>query len=105
MALQRGDRATADRCYPWYSGRTSRTLITALGVAYRDSGDTITALRVFDRAIALGDAYAMEYAGHIHECNGNTDTAARLREQAMHSPRYGWDSFAHRRSDRHPGRR
>jgi uncharacterized protein HemY len=64
--------------------------ITALGVAYRDSGDTTTALRVFDRAIALGDAYAMEYAARIHEYNGNTDTAARLREQAMHSPRYGW---------------
>jgi uncharacterized protein HemY len=64
--------------------------ITALGVAYRDNGDTPTALHVLDRAIALGDTYAMEYAARIHEHNGNTDTAAQLREQATNSPRYGW---------------
>jgi hypothetical protein len=32
----------------------------------------------------------MDYAARIHERNGNTDTAARLREQAKPSPRYGW---------------
>jgi TPR repeat protein len=90
LALQRGDRATADRWLALVLGQSQPYPITALGVAYRDNGDTATALRVFDRAIALGDAYAMEYAARIQERNGNTDTADRLREQAMQSPQYGW---------------
>lgn len=90
LALQRGDRATADRWLPLVLGQDQPYPITALGVAYRDNGDTTTALHVFDRAIALGDAYAMEYAARIHEHNGNTDAASRLREQATNSPRYGW---------------
>jgi TPR repeat protein len=90
LALQRGDRATADRWLPRILGQDQPYPITALGIAYRDNGDTATALHVFDRAITLGDAYAMDYAARIHERNGNTDTAARLHEQAQRSTRYGW---------------
>jgi TPR repeat protein len=90
LALQRGDRATADRWLPPVLGQDQPYPITALGVACRDSGDTATALRAFDRAIALGDAYAMDYAARIHARNGNTDMAARLPEQARDSPRFGW---------------
>jgi hypothetical protein len=64
--------------------------ITALGVAYRDHGDDTTALRIFDRAIALGDAYAMEYAADIHERHGDGATATRLRAQAGQGTRFGW---------------
>jgi hypothetical protein len=90
LALQRGDRAVADRWLPHVLGQGQPYPITALGVAYRDSGDTVTALRVFDRAIALDDAYAMEYAARIHDRNGDTNLAARLREQAARSTRFGW---------------
>jgi hypothetical protein len=47
-------------------------------------------LRIFNRAIVLGDGYAMEYAARIHEHRGDTPTAAKLRRNATTARRYGW---------------
>jgi TPR repeat protein len=89
LALQRGDRSAADRWLDRVLGQDQPYPITALGVAYRDCGDPVTALRIFERAIALGDAYAMEYAARIHQHNGNIIAATRLRARATDSHRYG----------------
>lgn len=90
LALRRGDRAAADRWLPGLLAQDQPYPITALGVAYREHGDDATALRVFERAIALGDAYAMEYAARIHQSNGDIAAATALRRQAESSHRFGW---------------
>jgi hypothetical protein len=41
-----------------------------LGVAFRDSGDRATAMRLFQAAIARGDPYATDYAARISAGQG-----------------------------------
>lgn len=90
LALRRGDRAAADRWLQPVLDQDQPYPVTALGVAYREYGDLDTALRLFDRAIAMGDGYAMEYAARIHERQGDAATAAGLRNDATTARRYGW---------------
>lgn len=90
LALRRGDRTVADRWVPLILNQDQPYPITALGVAFRDHGDWATALRIFDRAITLGDGYAMDYAAAIHQRDGDLDRAAQLRALATDSRRYGW---------------
>jgi len=90
LALGRGDEAVADKWRERILVQDQPYPITALGVAYRDHADPITAMRIFARSIALGDAYAMEYAARIHELNGDISAARQLRTQAAQSTRFGW---------------
>ena len=90
LALRRGDRAAADSWLEPVLKQDQPYPVTSLGVAYREYGDLDTALRLFDRAIAMGDGYAMEYAADIYEYRGDAVTAAKLRKQAATARRYGW---------------
>lgn len=90
LALRRGDRAAADRWLGPVVDQEQTYPVTALGVAYREHGDLDIALRLFDRAIVLGDGYAMEYAARIHEDRGDATTAAQLHTHATTARRYGW---------------
>jgi TPR repeat protein len=90
IALQRYDRLAAEKWIEPLLAQDQPYPITALGVAFRDSGDESTAMRIFDRAIALGDAYAMEYAANIHWAHGDLETATELRRRAETATRYGW---------------
>lgn len=90
LALQRDDRVAAEKWIEPLLAQDQPYPITALGVAFRDNGDEDTAMRMFDRAIALGDGYAMEYAARTHEACGDAEGATELRERATGAVRYGW---------------
>jgi len=91
LALQRDDRVAAKKWIePLLLAQDQPYPITALGVALRDSGDESTAVRIFDRAVALGDGYAMEYAARIHWAHGDIEAATEVRRRAEGATRYGW---------------
>ncbi len=82
LALGRGDRAGADRWIEPVLGQDEVFPVTALGVAFRDSGDEATALRLFHAGIGRGDPYAMDYAATIYQARDDADRAAQLRSRA-----------------------
>lgn len=90
LALERGDRVAAERWVEPVLAQDQPYPITALGVAYRDNDDESTAMRIFDRAIALGDGYAMEYAARILWAHGDIEAATELRRKAESATWYGW---------------
>lgn len=82
LALGRGDHAEAARWIEPILGQAETFPVTALGVAFRDSGDEDTAMRLFHAAMAGGDPYAMDYAARIYDARGETTHAAQLRGRA-----------------------
>jgi TPR repeat protein len=93
LALQRGDRRAAGRWLEPLLAQSQPYPITAMGVAYRDHGDVETAMRAFERAIALGDGYAMRYAARIHQAKGDHKTARRLLRSAAGATHFGLGRF------------
>jgi tetratricopeptide (TPR) repeat protein len=82
LALGRGDHDEAARWMEPILGQEDTFPVCALGVAFRDSGDEATAMRLFHTAIAGGDPYAMDYAARIYDARGETEHAAQLRSRA-----------------------
>jgi tetratricopeptide (TPR) repeat protein len=82
LALQRDDHTAAIRWLKHVLDQDTPFPITATGVAFRDHGDDSTALQAFNRAIDLGDPYAMQYAARLLEAHGHTADAAELRARA-----------------------
>jgi tetratricopeptide (TPR) repeat protein len=82
LALGRGDRVGAARWIEPILGQEEAFPVSALGVAFRDSGDEATAMRLFHAAIARGDPYAMDYAARLYDARGETGHAAQLRSRA-----------------------
>lgn len=93
LALQRGDRLAAGRWLEPLLAQGQPYPITAMGVAYQDLGDVETAMRVFERAIALGDGYAMRYAARIHQAKGEHKAARRLLRSAAKATHFGLGRF------------
>jgi TPR repeat protein len=83
LALERDDHAGAVRWLHPVLAQEAMFPITAVGVAFRDYGDDHTALQAFNRAIDLGDPYAMKYAAELLEAGGRTGDAAQLRARAQ----------------------
>jgi tetratricopeptide (TPR) repeat protein len=105
LALARADKVAAARWIEPVLGQDDAFPVTALGVAFRDSGDETTAMRLFHAAIARADPYAMEYAARIYEQRGEADHAAHLRSRAadirtVEADRATWPATSGRSSRR-----
>lgn len=87
QALERGDAAGVERWAPVILAQDEAFPITALGVAFRDSGAPERAVQAFLRAEELGDGYAMEYRARILADRGRYEEAAALRARAAKAER------------------
>jgi tetratricopeptide (TPR) repeat protein len=87
QALERGDAAEVERWAPVIVAQDEAFPVTALGVAFRDSGDLARAVQAFLRAEELGDGYAMEYRARILVAHGELEEAAALRARAATAER------------------
>jgi hypothetical protein len=83
LALTRDDHAGAVRWLHPILAQEAMFPVTAVGVAFRDHGDDRTALQAFNRAMDLGDPYAMRYAAEVLAAGGRTGEAAQLRARAQ----------------------